>query len=81
MLGTSGSSGERSDPVTASARTLPSLICGIAGGPSEIENRHCSWITHRIISALLLSGRATPGAPVLSLKSSLEIVNAGDVVP
>src|SRR5256885_3095211 len=73
MLGTSGNSGERSDPVNASARTLPSLICGIAGGPSEIENRQCSWITHRIISALLLSGRATPGAPVLSLKSSLEI--------
>ena len=81
MLGTLGSSGERSAPVTARARTLPALICGIAGGPSEIASRQFCWITHNTISALLLSGMATPGIPVLSLSSSVEIVKAGDVVP
>src|SRR5262245_27621700 len=36
MLGTSGSSSERLSPVTAIAFTLPALIIGMAGGPSEI---------------------------------------------
>src|SRR5262245_52026638 len=81
MLGTFGSCGERSEPVTASARTLPELICGIAGGPSEIDSRQFCCMTQRIISLLDLRGIATPGMPVLSLSSSVEIVNAGDVVP
>ena len=54
MLGTSGTSLERSDPVTASAFTLPPLICGMAGGPSEIANNVWPCITLRIISLLLL---------------------------
>src|SRR5215475_11666129 len=36
MLGTSGSTGDRDLLVTASARSLPSLICGAAGG-SELN--------------------------------------------
>src|SRR5262245_9692243 len=39
MLGTSGSSSDRLSPVTAIALTLPALIIGIAGGPSEIASR------------------------------------------
>ena len=54
MLGTSGSSGERTWSVTASAFTLPALICGMAGGPSEIASSVCPCITLRIISLLLL---------------------------
>ena len=81
MLGTSGSSGERSEPVTASARVLPPLTSGIAGGPSEIVNRHCALTTHRFNSLLLLKGIATAGMPVLSLNSSLVMVKAGDEVP
>ena len=66
MLGTSGSSGERSEPVTASARDLPPFTSGIAGGPSEIVNRHCSLTTQRFDSLVPLNGIATPGMPVLS---------------
>ena len=54
MLGTSGSSGERTWSVTASAFTLPALICGMAGGPSEIASSVWPCITLRIISLLLL---------------------------
>src|SRR5947208_12805570 len=32
MVGTSGNDGERAFPVTASARSLPSRICGTTGG-------------------------------------------------
>src|ERR1035437_5996011 len=81
MLGTSGSSGERSEPVTANARVLPPFTSGIAGGPSEIVNKHCSLTTHRFDSLLPLNGIATPGMPVFSFNVSLAMVKAGDDVP
>src|SRR5262249_58205833 len=81
MLGTSGNSGERSGPVTASARVLPPLTRGIAGGPSEIVKRLCPDTTLRFDSLLLLYGMATAGIPLLSLNSSVVIVNAGEEVP
>jgi hypothetical protein len=80
MLGTSGSSGERSAPVTAKARTLPAFTIGTLGGPSAMAIRHCSVITQSSISVLLFQGIATPGMPVFSFKSSVAIVNAGEVV-
>src|SRR5215470_4936698 len=70
MLGTSGSSAERSAPVTAIPRTLPLLIIGTDGGPSAITNRQFSAATQSTISLLLFHGIATPGMPVLSLSSS-----------
>jgi len=42
--------------------------------------RHCSLTTHSSISVLLFHGIATPGIPVLSFRSSVVIVKAGDVV-
>ncbi len=54
MLGTSGSSGERSAPVTASARVLPPFTSGIAGGPSEMVKVVCPATTLRFDSLLLL---------------------------
>ena len=37
-VGTSGSAGERLPPATASARSLPDLICGKALGMEAIQN-------------------------------------------
>ena len=54
MLGTSGSSEERSAPVTASARTLPPCTSGMVGGPSAMANRLFPPATLSIISLLLL---------------------------
>ena len=54
MLGTSGSSAERSDPVTASARTLPPFTSGTVGGPSAIVSSVCPPITATSDSPLLL---------------------------
>jgi hypothetical protein len=54
MLGTSGSSEERSDPVTARARILPPCTSGIVGGPSAMENSVFPPATLSIISLLLL---------------------------
>ena len=56
MFGTcTGTSSERTPlSVTASAFTLPALICGMAGGPSEIANNVWPCIRLRIISLLLL---------------------------
>ena len=81
MLGTSGSSEERWEPVTASARVLPPWTRGIAGGPSEMVNRHWPATTLKLDSLLLLYGIATAGIPVLSFSSSLAMVKAGDEVP
>src|SRR5262245_17338374 len=54
ILGTSVSSDERSEPVTARARILPALTNGMAGGPSEIVNRLCPETTLRFDSLLLI---------------------------
>src|SRR6185437_5992461 len=81
MLGTSGNSGERSEPVTASARALPPFTSGIAGGPSDIVKRLCPDTTLKFDSLLLLYGIATAGIPLLSLNNSVVIVNAGEDVP
>ena len=78
MLGVSGSSLERSAPVTASALTLPALTCGTVGGPSAIVIAVCPWMTLRIISLLLLYGIIVPGMPVFSFNSSVATVKAGE---
>src|SRR5262249_36610172 len=54
ILGTSGSSEERSDPVTASARILPPCTSGMVGGPSAMANNVVPPATLSIISLLLL---------------------------
>jgi len=54
MLGTSGNSDERCEPVTASARILPPCTSGTVGGPSAIENSDCPPAMLSIISLLLL---------------------------
>ncbi len=54
MLGTSGKSGERSAPVTASAFTLPAFTCGTVGGPSAMVMAVWPWMTQRFISSLPL---------------------------
>src|ERR1041385_4416481 len=80
MLGTSGNSGERAEPVTASARVLPPCTNGIAGGPSEIVNVVCPATTLKLDSLLLLYTTCTAGIPVLSLNNSIGMVKAGDDV-
>src|SRR6185437_8794709 len=80
MVGTSGSSGERSLPVTASARSLPALTCGTVGGPSAIVIAVWPLMTARFISLLLLYGIATPGMPDFSFNNSTVMVKAGDDV-
>src|SRR5674476_1355068 len=73
MLGTSGSSGERSEPVTAKARVLPPFTSGIAGGPSEIVSRHCPPSTHRFDSLLPSNGIATAGLVLNSRRGAGEV--------
>ena len=80
MLGVSGSSDERSAPVTASAFTLPALTCGTVGGPSAMAIAVWPSMTLRIISLLLLYGIITPGMPDFSLSCSVAMVKAGEVL-
>src|SRR3954462_12389127 len=80
ILDTSGSSAERTEPVTASAFTWPPLTSGTVGGPSAIVSKVCPPTTETSDSPLLLYGIGCPGAPVLSLNNSVAIVNAGDDV-
>jgi hypothetical protein len=47
MLGTSGSACDRSLLVTASARSLPSLICGTAGGRLFGRSRYVPFLGDR----------------------------------
>ena len=49
MVGSSGKIGERAGPVTASARSLPSLTSAIAGG-SELKYIE-TWPPTRSVSA------------------------------
>ena len=56
------------------------MTIGTLGGPSAMAIRHCSLTTQSSISVLLFQGIATPGMPVFSFKSSVAIVNAGEVV-
>jgi hypothetical protein len=56
------------------------LAIGTVGGPSAIAIRHCSVATQSSTSLLLFHGMPTPGMPVLSFKSSVVIVKAGEVV-
>ena len=53
---------------------------GTLGGPSAMAIRHCSLTTQNSISVVLFQGIPTPGIPVFSFRSSVVIVNAGDVV-
>ena len=80
MLGTSGSSEDRTAPVTASARILPPCTSGMVGGPSAMANRVLSAgdAQHHLVAALV--GIACAGMPDLSLNSSVVMVKAGDDV-
>src|SRR5215470_1225685 len=59
MLGTSGSAGERSLLVTARARSLPSLICGTAGGSELKAIGVCPATAEPTAKPALLNGTCT----------------------
>ena len=49
MVGSSGSASERMAEVTANARSVPALMCSIAGG--VVENTACTCPPIRSVSA------------------------------
>src|SRR4029453_15257097 len=69
-VGTSGSAGARVLEVTASARSLPALICGSDGG--RLSNISCTWPLRRSAKAgaLPLYGTCVICTPAITLKSS-----------
>src|SRR5690349_9674509 len=63
MLGTSGSTGDRWVLITASARSLPTLICGTVGG-SELNNTGvCPPIAEPTAGPAPLNGTCTRSRP------------------
>ena len=69
-VGRSGSSAERVAVVTASARTLPPLMCGIDA--AVVSNMSCTWppIRSVIAPAAPRYGTCTMSTPAVSLNSS-----------
>src|SRR5690349_2657897 len=63
MLGTSGSAGDRILLVTASARSLPSLMCGTAGGSDVNAIGVCPASVELTASPALLNGTCTRSRP------------------
>src|SRR5215813_2384759 len=65
MTGTSGSASERVAVVTASARSLPALMCGVDDGVTS--NITCAWPARRSVSAGVVPryGMWTPPAMMI----------------
>jgi hypothetical protein len=70
IVGTSGNAGARFVEVTAIARSLPALMCGIAEG--RLSNMICTWPPSRsvIAGAEPLYGTCDICTPVITLNSS-----------
>src|SRR5215472_16345449 len=70
MTGTSGSTSARVAVVTASARSLPALMCGVDDGVTS--NITCAWPARRSVSAGVVPRYGTwiMSIPVMNLNSS-----------
>src|SRR6266446_8269696 len=70
MTGVSGSTSERAAVVTASARSLPALMCGVDEGVTS--NITCAWPATRSVSAGVVPryGTWTMSTPVMNLNNS-----------